>query len=660
MANILTIYKNRMKASRNICEPHWDRSIDNYKHYLGKLNVGNTNESDYPFTSKMTVPLSYDIVETVLPRIIGKDPEFTPVAIEPADVPYENTARIAIEMGYNNPKLELLGEPIYLKLIKGVKEKLITGNVVWRAFWRRESEKRVQYTASSARTGHTDADVQEVLKAAKGVNGESDVRYGKKFTDSPFLDDFDIKHVPFFHFFPDTSFSEPGRMRYQIERYWMTPDELFDEAESFGYDKAKVDDIKRLVDEKSIGFTSEIGKDFLQEYNDLFANTNDPSMSTDDDKIPLLIVDKMWEGGQVVHVIVNEKYVLTGSKGMPNPYNVKKNPFIFGNDVTIPHSYFNRGEIDAIKKLEDGVTDIYNMRFDNLIQSMLNFWLVNNNFVAEGDEFLPIPNTITSVTDVDRAVKILSGKDVTSTAYREAEDLTALVRRISGTEDYVKGEEGQTLGGRTYGGMRLIQEMANARFIVKSRLFEKMALKSLGYFILEFSRQFINKDRVSRMIGDTGDLEEQTLKAGDLKTIKGFMDIKVIPNSAMVIDQQAEALKMNAIADRFLTQKGPFTGIPEEVYDKFLLKYLLAYGVTDAIYWVRARKKQRMELQTAKDKMVEVAKKNPPKVEAPVDPNNPVPPGTTDVIQSDQIAAQPAVLPQILNGEAPPPVQPLP
>lgn len=656
---ILTTYKNRMRASRNVCESHWDRSIDNYKHYLGKLNVGNITENEYPFTSKMTVPLSYDIVETVLPRVIGKDPEFTPVAIEPSDVAYENTARIAIDMGYNNPKLELLGEPIYLKLIKGVKEKLITGNVVWRAFWRRERTKQVQYTASLERTGHKDADIQEVLKAAKGINAEKEVRYGKKFTDSPFLDDFDIKHVPFFHFFPDVSFSEPGRMRYQIERYWMTPDELFDEAETFGYDKAVIDEIARLVQNKNIGFTSEIGKDFLQEYNDLFSNIDDPSMSTDDDKIPLLIVDKMWENGQIVHVIVNEKYVCTGENGMPNPYNVKKNPFIFGNDVTIPHSYFNRGEIDAMKKLEDGVTDIYNMRFDNLIQSMLNYWLVNNNFIAEGDEFLPIPNTITSVTDVDRSVKILSGKDVTSTAYREAEDLTALIRRISGTEDYVKGEEGQSLGGRTYGGMRLIQEMANARFIVKSRLFEKMALKSLGYFILEFSRQFINKDRVARMIGETGDIEERELKAGDLKTIKGFMDIKVIPNSSMAIDQQAEALKMNAVADRFLTQKGPFSNIPEEVYDKFLLKYLLAYGITDAIYWVRARKKSRMEIQEAKDKMVEASKDTKPPAPAPA-PNGAMPQvPMTETIQSDQIANQPAPLPQILNGEAPPGVQPI-
>lgn len=649
MPNILDIYKKRLKASRNICEPHWERAIDNYKHYLGRLDVGGVNEDDYPFNSKMTVPLSYEIVETVLPRVIGKDPEFIPIAVEPNDVPYENTARIAIDMEYNNPKLELLGEPIYLKLVKGVKEKLITGNVVWRAFWRRETTKRVVYTASLERSGHKDADIQEVLKRAKELKAEKEVRYGKKVVDTPFLDDFDIRLVPFFHFFPDVYFSEPGRMRYKIERYLMTPEELFDEAETFGYDKAMVDEIARMVEKKQIGFTSEIGKDFLYEYNDLFSNINDDAFSTDDDKIPLLIVDKMWENGEKVHVIVNEKYVMTGNEGMPNPYDIKKDPFIFGNDVVIPHSYFNRGEIDAMKKLEDAVTDVFNMRFDNLVQSMLNYWLVNKNFISEGDEFIPIPNSITSVSDVDRAVRIITGKDVTASAYKEAEELIGIVRRITGVEDYVKGVEGQTLAGRTYGGLRLVQEMANARFIVKSRLFEKIALKSLGYFILEFSRQFINKDRVARMVGETGNIEEKILKVNDLKTIKGFMDIKVIPNSSMVIDQQAEALKMNAIADRFLTQKGPFANIPEEVYDKFLLKYLNAYGITDAVYWVRARRKARVEAEKTSQSSI---KKTTPETQPKV-PGMP----SVETIQSDQISQQPSPLAQLLNAQQLPPVE---
>jgi hypothetical protein len=635
-------YKRRLSQSKNLCQGHWDRAIDNYKHYLGRLDVGGMTETDYPYQSKMSVPISYEIVETVLPRIIGKDPEFTTVAVEPSDVPFEGTSKIVIESQYNNPKLEILGEPIYLKLIRGVKEELITGNVVYRAFWRRETRKRVSYLANLEKTGHKDeADIAKVLDLAKKAKADGEVFYSKKLIDAPFLDDFDIKHVPFFHFMPDPAFAEPGRMRYKIERDFMTFEELANEAAMFGYDPTIMADLKNLTDSGKGGFTPDISKDFYQKYFELFSSQLANNITTtDDDKIPMLIVDKMWMGDKVA-VFVNEKYNLTGEEGMKNPYDILADPFIFGHDVVIPHSYFSFGEIDAIRKLEDGINDTLNMRFDNLLQSMLNYWLYNPKMIVNGDQFVPVPNSLTAVADVERAVRMISGKDVTPSAYKEADELMAIVQRVTGVNDYVKGNEGETLAGRTYGGLRLIQEAANARFIVKARTFEKVTLKALGYFALEMARQFITKDRISRMMGDTGDIEEKKIPASDLKQIKGFMDIRVIPNSAMAIDQQAEAIKLNSVADRFMTEKGPFANIPEEVYDKFLYKFLQAYGITDAIYWVREIRKARLGAKQP-EKPVEPA--------TPVLPGAPaIPPAGIPTMQSDQVSAQPNPLEMITN-----------
>lgn len=668
MPSILDTYKERVRVSRNFCTPHWDRAIDNYKHYLSRLDVGGASEQDYPFQSKMVVPISYEIVETVLPRIIGKDPEFTAVAVEPEDVPYENTAKLAIEMAYNNPKLELMGEPIYLKLLKATKEFLVTGNMVLRPYWRRERSKQIRYLASLDRAGIKNQPIAKVIEAATELKALDEITYSKKLIDSPFLDDFDCRLVPFFQFLPDPTMSETGRMRYKIEEDWMTFEELADEAQIFGYDKATMQELYRLKENNSAGFTPSINGDFLQRYNDLFANPQQEQQSFDDKKIPLYMVHKMWMGDKV-HVFVNEKYNLTGDTGMDNPYDVKKDPFVFGTDIVMPHSYFSRGEVDAIRKIEDAASDVYNMRFDNLVQAMLNFWLVNKNFMAEGDEFVPVPNTITSVTDIDRAVKLISGKDVTANAYNEANDLIQLANRVSGSNDYVKGNEGETLAGRTYGGLRLVQEAANARFLVKARLFEKMTLKSLGYFMLEMSRQFVNKDRVSRMIGEFGDAEAKTLKAGDLKSIKGFMDIKVIPNSSQQVDAQAEAIKLNSVADRMTSGKGPFAIIPPEVNEKFLLKYWNAYGITDAVYWVRAVRDARLKMEKeTKKKPAEVPPhEHPLPAEVPpvVPGLNPSVPGvnpplmpTSPTLQSDQVSAQPNPLAQIIQSEQLPPMVP--
>lgn len=652
-------YKQRLRLSIDFSTPHWDRSIDNYKHYLGRLDVGNQSESSYPFVSKTVIPVSYETVETVMPRIIGKDPEFSTVAVEPDDVPFEQTAKLVVQTQYANPKLELIGEPMYLKLQRGVKEELITGNVVFRAKWRRQSRKMVKYLANLDVAKLTDSEeIQKVLDLAeelkkKGSNAE--VTWSKKVIDSPFLDDFDIEHKPFFHFLPDPGFSETGKMRYKIEREMTTFADLVDEATIFDYDKATMDELQKMQDEGKLGYSTEVPQDFLRKYNELFANPdNKNSISgSDDPKKSMIMVDKVWEGDKV-HVFVNEEHQLTGEDGMRNPYDVMVDPFIFGHDVVIPHSYFSRGEIDAIRKLEDGVTDIHNMRFDNLIQAMLSIWVYNPNMMANGDEFVPIPNSMTAVKDVDRAVRMFAGQDVTASAYKESDSLMAIIQRVTGVGDYAQGMEGDSLAGRSYGGMRLVQEAANARFVVKARLFEKLTLKALGYFILEMSKQFINKDRLVRIAGTTGaeEFTNQTIEAGKLKQIKGIMDIKVTPDSAMIVDQQADVMRLNAVADRFATQKGPFANIPEDVYDSFLVKYLTANGFHDAIYWVRAIRKARLEGKTEPKPTPQP--ELPPQLPPTATPAVP----TAPVLQGDgQMATQPDPLAQILaaGGQLPPP-----
>lgn len=662
-------YEQRLRNSKSLSESHWQRAIDNYKHYFGRLDVGGVATDDLPFYSQMSLSISYNIVESVMPRLIGKDPEFVYVAQEPGDVAYESVAKIVTKNQYENAKLELLGEPIYLKLQRMVKEALITGNAVGRPMWRRQTRQIARYVASLKRAGiDSEADIMKVIAAAQKLGKEDEVRYGKQMAEAPFLDDFDLSHKPFFHFFPDVAMVETGRMRFQIERELMTVEELRDEAKRFGYDAGSMSEIEGMVAKGEGGFTPETyTKDFMQEYNDLFSYEDQGIFATDDEKIPLLMVDKEWNADGTVSVYVNEKWEV--AKKMPSPYDVGKPPFIYVHDIVIPHSYYSRGEIDAIKRLEDGANDLMNMRFDNLLQSMLNYWLYNPKLIASDDEFVPIPNSTTAVKDVEKAVRVISGADVTPNAWREADNLIALMKEISGINDYTKGDEGATLAGRTYGGMRLAQEMANARFVVKSRLFEKVTLKSLGYFILEFSRQFMSKDRIVRYAGDTGSITEDKIEVGKLKSIQGFMDLSVIPNSSQVIDQQAEALKLNAIADRMGTDKPPFNGIPQSVMNKFLLKYFQAYGIHDAVYWVRA-------IEEAQGDQKKVAEETQPEPQIPagipqgipqgggqqlqpqanpmdlanlVGGQPPIAVGGQDVIQSDQIASQPDPLEQLLN-----------
>lgn len=645
MSKILE-YKNRLKKSKDFCYPHWSRFIDNYKHYLSRLSYkikGGSGgediekENKYPFASQITTGISFDTIETIMPRIIGRDPEFVTAAIEPEDIPYEQTAKMTIEYEYQNPKLHLLGEPIYLKLQKAVREALITGTSVMRAYWRRETIKRAVY---KAKIGEKEGEIKNMEQLAKKMGLE--MEYVKKYEETPFLDDFDVKHLPFFFFFPDPVISETGLMRYKIERAFYTKEQLIAEAQIFNYDKNV---LKDLFENKQTSFyTPEIDKDFMYQYSQLFHDgglASDLSL-TDDDKMALYTVDKMWEGGKV-YVFVNEKYNLTGEEGIKSPYDLIKDPFIFTYNIPQPHLFYGRSELDAIKRLEDGINDLTNMRADNLFQAMSSIYLVNPKVLENASEFAPYPNSVWNVKDINLALREIKGQDVTAAVYKETDTLYQYIQRISGITDYTRGAEGITLAGRTYGGLRLAQEVANARFAIKTTLFEQVTLRSLGYMMLEMARQFFDKDRIARLTGQAGEVEQEfyTIEVSKLKSIKGYMDIQVIPSSTRAIDEQAEAMKLNGLLDRMGSGKPPFDKMTPNLYYRFLLKYLPLFGFHDAIYWIREmRKSETSQLVPSPE----------PQHQAQPETNLPVNMG--EVMTTKGVQSQPNPLEQILANQS--------
>lgn len=643
---VLDTYTKRLQRSFEFCESYWEKAIDNYNHYFGKLSYpkskNNTEEENvsklYPFASRVTTGISFDIVETILPRIIGRDPEFITAAFEPEDIPAEGVARMVIESQYDNPKLALLGEPIYLKLQKMVKEALIAGTAVGRGYWRKENVKRPKYNVEIEKTGKSGS-VEEMYDYAKEYSSK-DLKFIKEEQNYKFLDDFDLKHLPFFFFFPDPMFTEAGRMRYKIERDFYTANELISEAERFGYDPQAV---KEALSEEKKAFTPIISKDWLYYYNQLFGSLSNDIFNDDDDKLRVIVIDKMWENG-MVWVYANERHCLT-PQGMKSPYDTLRDPFIFTHNVTQPHSFFSRSEVDAIKKLEDNINDLINMRNDNLFNAMSSFYLINPVLFEEGGEnFLPYPNSVYKVKDIMAALREVKGQDVTAAVYRETAELYGYIQRISGVNDYVKGAEGISLAGRTYGGLRLAQEVANVRFLVKSTLFEQITLRALGYMILEMSRQFINEDRVVRIIGEKSllyDSDFYKISALELKKIKGFMDIKIIPSSTRAIDEQAEVMKLNGLVDRVGSGRPPFDRITPELHERLLLKYLPLFGFKDASYWIR---KMRESVNQGTNSVNQGMNKEKPKTNLPVNKE--------EVMTTNGIQNQPAGLEQLLANQA--------
>ena len=73
------IAKKRANLSREYCQPFFDRFIDNYEHYFLRT-IDKDVEADadsYPFYSQLMLPMTYQVVETILPRMVTKPFSFT-------------------------------------------------------------------------------------------------------------------------------------------------------------------------------------------------------------------------------------------------------------------------------------------------------------------------------------------------------------------------------------------------------------------------------------------------------------------------------------------------------------------------------------------------------------------------------------------------------
>jgi len=82
---LATLVSKRLELSREYTQPYFDRFLDNNKHYFLRT-IDEMVESDpdaYPFYSRLSIPITYQTVETILPRMFSQLPTFNIKTDEP-------------------------------------------------------------------------------------------------------------------------------------------------------------------------------------------------------------------------------------------------------------------------------------------------------------------------------------------------------------------------------------------------------------------------------------------------------------------------------------------------------------------------------------------------------------------------------------------------
>jgi len=550
--------KKRYDLSKEYCKPYFDRFLDNYKHYFLRI-IDEALESDpesYPFYSTLTIPVSYQIVETILPRMFSRLPSFTITTEEENDESAEMQLKELIRFQMQHP--HLVDDPIFSRMITFLKELFITGNAWGEVPWVYEEAEMLEHQPYSIQMGTEPS--WDNLPVLQRYGVEPDwklVKTKKVVIDAPVF-----HHRSVFHVFPDPKRKRVSDLGWIIVEDFMTKDEIM---KLVNVNPNKYQNIEKLEEMKSWGDgATKADMNYDNEVAAIFGGSDFTSRDSDE---PLMKVWFMKEPYKF-SIIINEKVTIRQGD---NPNGDAKIGMFLCKDIPVPGQLFAWGEIDPIKKIEDALSDQTNMRNDRVFKDLLDMWKLDPTSLIDGEEFVPEPGAVIQMNDLT-GLQAVEQPQANASAYREYNEWDNILQKTTGVTDYVQGNS-ESSNTDTAEGIGLMQQAANARFMMKLNLFEQIGLKAMGTMYVQRNRMFFDTEQTINT--DNGPLK---IQPNAIRMIRGNVNFIVDTGSTESTNLDKELRKWKVIGDLVGNGKAPFDNLSQESKDFVGKRMLLALG----------------------------------------------------------------------------------
>lgn len=478
----------------------WERSYNNWRGIL--------DQSLYPWRSKLFIPWSFTVVETIIPKVFARDPKWraisrNPMPSAPQDQQdlgngiVQSTADQASVVN-NLLSYQWSHMGMRLKMYDYIKDSLMYSKGIAKVSWNFKMKNKT---------------------FMEPVVGEDDKITFKKTTKSE-IDNDD----------PKVEIVDP----YDI---YIDPDATCLENATFVIHRKTVP-LKELQDNPNYTGTDKISGDGgVDQYMDKLSRYNS-SVPTKDKHQDLVEIFEYWEQDRLV-VVANRGIVLRDS---PNPYNHKELPFVELDDYRDPHRLYGQSELSVIDPLQREINSIRNQRrdYDNLalnpVVRMVPGTLRNPNsaVMAPGSVWLvsdlnsmdvfQLPQLQGSATDIEQQ----TAQDIKMTVAIDEIGIGLLPdnpQRRSATE------------------VVTAQSMAGKRFAVKIAMLEE-AVKKIGQLVFALNQQFLDQERMIQIVGERGATEWVQLSPEDIRG-EFFIDIEtgsMLPKDEIAARQEAVQL----------------------------------------------------------------------------------------------------------------------
>lgn len=434
----------------------WKRSYNNWR---GKLDT-----SLFPWRSKLFIPWSFTVVETIIPKVFARDPKWRAIARNP-DFPPDGPQVVQDLLSYQWNRLGMR-----LKMYDFIKDSLMFSKGIAKVGWNFQMKTK---TFMEPVVGKDD-----VITFKKTVKSEVE-------NDDPIVDIIDPMDI-----YIDPDATSIYNAKFVIHRKTVPLATVKENPNYKNVEKIKGSDADPYLDK-----LSRFGQAV-------------PMKDKHDDLVEIL---EYWECDRLI-VLANQGVVLRDS---PNPYNHKQLPFVELDDYRDPHKLYGQSELSVIDPLQREINSIRNQRrdYDNLalnpvvrmvpgtlrnpqaaVMAPGSVWLVSD--LNSMDTFV-MPQLQGTATDIEQQ----TAQDIKMTVAIDEIGIGLLPdnpQRRSATE------------------VVTAQSMAGKRFAIKIALLEE-AVKKLGELVFALNQQFLDQERIIQIVGERGATEWVRLGPEDIR-----------------------------------------------------------------------------------------------------------------------------------------------
>jgi hypothetical protein len=479
----ITLVKGRYQKARNYrtaeIDPVWQRSYNNWQ---GKLDA-----SKFPWRSKLFIPWSFTVVESIIPKVFARDPKWRAISRSPDDSMMQDAQEPQTQgrMQISTPDQATVVQNLLsyqwsragmrLKMHDYIKDALMYSKGMAKVSWNFKTK------TTTVMEPQVDPDTDEITFIERKT---TQIEHDDPQVD--IIDPFDL------YIDPDaTTAGYGGDNQYLIHRKTVP---LKDVKNNTNYKNV----------EKIKGKSSTV--DQYEDKQIRFGNA--PEQDPEKELVEIL---EYWECDRLV-VIANREVVL---RDTPNPFAHKQIPFVELDDYRDPHKLYGQSELSVIDPLQREINSIRNQRrdYDNLalnpVVRMIPGTLRNPNSARMA------PGSMWLVSDLN-SMDVFELPQLQGSAVQVEQQTAQDIKMSVALDEIGIGLLPEGSSRRSATEVVTAQSMAGKRFAMKIALLEE-AVRKIGQLIFALDQQFLDQERIIQIVGEQGAKEWVKLGPDDVR-----------------------------------------------------------------------------------------------------------------------------------------------